>query len=120
MTFPPPVLGRFATYALILLFSLGYLSAVAPDIYFRDAGELSASAVSLGIAHRLREIPASLQRRTERGSDMEKAAAKKIKDLALQSISLHTHLFEHFEDEGLKIFNITAILFCLNFVSVDA
>ena len=51
MTFPPPVLGRFATFALILLFTLGYLSAVAPDIYFRDAGELSASAVSLGIAH---------------------------------------------------------------------
>ena len=34
--------------------------------------------------------------------------AKKIKELALQSVSLHTHLEEHFTAEGLKIFNITS------------
>ena len=62
----------------ILRFLKGcYASSQPPEKRHRTSISTYDRAVSLGIAHRLREIPASLQRRTESGSDMEKAAAKK-------------------------------------------
>jgi hypothetical protein len=42
---------HWGVYALLTAFGLGYLVTVAPDIYFRDAGELVASAHTLGVAH---------------------------------------------------------------------
>ena len=62
----------------ILRFLKGcYASSQPPEKRHRTSISTYDRAVSLGIAHRLREIPASLQRLTESGSYMEKAAAKK-------------------------------------------
>ena len=61
----------------VISFLRGIRASAQPEKRQRTSVSTYDRAVSLGVAHRLKEIPASLLGRTESGSDVDKAAAKK-------------------------------------------
>jgi hypothetical protein len=61
----------------VIRFLRGIRASAHPEKRQRASVSTYDRAVSLGVAHRLKEIPTSLLGRTESGSDADKAAAKK-------------------------------------------